>query len=332
MTANWKISKTDEIFIEKLQDFLPNKIFDSHAHLYRVRDLNVDKGNYLDQGPKEAGFNVWKENIGRITRGADLSGGLLFPMISHDCDIDNLNAFLIEQLRSSKKSRGLMLFSPETTIDKINKYLLDPQIIGFKPYFYFSTEKPIGDASILSYFPEWAWELANTEKLIVTLHIVKSKALADPDNQDVICRMCTKYPHVKLVLAHAARGFHPQNTIEGLEALKSFDNIWFDSSAICESKSLKAVLKCFGSKKLLWGTDFPVSLIHGKCVSVGDGFVWLDNSNFDWEKNDPVCNPVFFCIESLLALKEASEDLDLTKEEISNIFYNNAQELFGIGE
>ena len=328
MIANWEFSTIDKIFIEKLQGFIPEKVFDSHAHLYRLSDQKNVEHTYLDEGPDESGYDVWKEHIGRIVAPANLSGGLFFPMVTHNCDIDSSNSYLAKQLEATQDSRGLILISPDSSINKIGEYLLNPRIIGFKPYFYFSREIPIGEASILSFLPEWAWELADDRKLTVTLHIVKRKALADPDNQDVIYRMCRKYPGVKLILAHAARGFHPENTIEGLEALKELENIWFDSSAICEAKPLKAVLKFFGSKKLLWGTDFPISEMRGKCVSVGDGFAWLDNSVVNWDNQ--LCNPILFSIESLSALKEASEEMELNEDDVKNIFFNNAKNLFGL--
>jgi len=331
MTFNWEYSSIDEIINNKLKDFLPKRVFDSHAHLYRLSDLNINENTFLSEGPKESGFNVWKEHISKIVKGAELCGGLFFPMVSHNCDIGSSNSFLLEQLELSTNNRGLILISPDSQTMKIEEYLMNPRIIGFKPYFYFSRERPIEESSILSFLPEWIWELAHSRKLTIMLHIVKRKALADHENQDVLCRMCRKYNGVKLILAHAARGFNAQNTIDGLEILKELDNIWFDSSAICETKSLKAVLKCFGSGKLLWGTDFPDSHIRGKCVSVGDGFAWLDNTNVNWEKLFPSCNPVLFGIESLLALNEVADDLELNEDDIKNIFIENALKLFGIG-
>jgi glutamate-1-semialdehyde 2,1-aminomutase len=323
MLVNWQFTDVDERISDKLQGFIPEKVYDSHAHLYRLQDNNTDGRTFIDEGPDEAGFDVWREHTGRYLKGSQPSGGLFFPHPSYNCNVDASNDYLSKQLGLSPESRGLILISPDYPASKIERYLMNDQIIGFKPFFYYSKEKPEAEASILSFFPEWAWEMAHARKLTATLHIVKNKALADPGNQDVICRMCRKYPGVRLILAHAARGFHPQNTIDGLEILGEFDNIWFDSSAICEAKSLKAILKHFGHRRLLWGTDFPYSEIRGKVVSVGDSFVWMDNTCVSWDKLFPVCNPVLIGIESLLALKEASEEFGLNQKEIQDIFINN---------
>lgn len=330
MGTNWEYSNIDEVFIDKLQGFIPEKVFDSHAHLYRLSDLQNDSRGYLNEGPENAGFAVWKDCIGRIVQGVELCGGLFFPMVTPNCSIDSSNRYLLEQLEASPHSRGLMLISPDTAVDKVKEYLKSPQVIGFKPYFYFSSETPKEESSILGFLPEWTWEMAHSASLTIMLHIAKYKAMADPDNQKVIRQMCRKYPDVKLILAHGARGFHPQNTVEGLDGLKELHNVWFDSSALCEAKALKTVLKCFGAKKLLWGTDFPISQIRGKCVSVGDGFVWLYSDTIRWNGFLPSCNPILLGIESLLALREAAEDLELNGEDIQNIFIGNASDLFGL--
>jgi len=60
MTFNWEYSSIDEIINNKLKDFLPKRVFDSHAHLYRLSDLNINENTFLSEGPKESGFNVWK--------------------------------------------------------------------------------------------------------------------------------------------------------------------------------------------------------------------------------------------------------------------------------
>ena len=51
------------------------------------------------------------------------------------------------------------------------------------------------------------------------------------------------YPGVRLILAHSARGFNPQHNIDGLEALRTLDNVWFDSSANCDAMAHIAILK-----------------------------------------------------------------------------------------
>ena len=131
--------------------------------------------------------------------------------------------------------------------------------------------------------PERTWEIVNEQAGIIMLHLVKEKALTDAENQEAIREMCEKYPRAKLVLTHAGRGFHAPNTLKGLPALNGFENVWFDVSAVCEATTIRAILERFGPRKLLWGSDFPVAINRGKCVTVGDGFFWIVKDSVNWD-------------------------------------------------
>ena len=73
----------------------------------------------------------------------------------------------------------------------------------------------------------------------------------------------------------------------------------------------------------MFGTDFPVSASRGRCVSVGDGFVWLTPDNFDWSAS-PYGQPTLVGIESLLALRQAVRLAGLGDADVEAIFRDNA--------
>ncbi len=162
------------------------------------------------------------------------------------------------------------------------------------------------------------------------MHIVKHKALADSENQQEIRELMEKYPNTKLILAHAARGFHSTNTISGISSLRGLQNVFFDLSAVTESASIVAILEEFGPKKILWGSDFGISESRGKAVTIGDGFAWLTKETVNWGKVSPACNPTLVGIESLRAIHEAAEIFALNGNDIKDIFYNNAVQLLGL--
>lgn len=105
--------------------------------------------------------------------------------------------------------------------------------------------------------------------------MVKPRALAEESNQIMIRRYCESYPNMKLILAHCARGFNMYHTIEAIDTLAGLDNVYFDTGAICEAGAIHACIKAFGSKRVMYGSDWPVSEVRGTCVSVGDQFQWL---------------------------------------------------------
>lgn len=327
MVNSWSVNETDKKILEDIKDIIPDKVFDVHAHIYRFEDYGQKFAGASGEGPSEVTIDVWREQMEQIFIGAEMVGGLFFPHIQVNCNMEACNNFIVEQLKQENKSKGLMLIKPDDDPGKVEEFLdRHPGIIGFKPYHVFSSQKPTFEADISSYLPEWAWEIAHRKNLFITLHMVKARALDDPRNSEEIVYFCTKYPGVKLILAHAARGFHRYNTIKGLPRIKGLNNVWFDVAAVCEPGAVKVILAEFGHKKVFWGSDFPISQTRGKCVDVGDGFVWLDESNMKWETLTPACHPALVCVESLRALWEAFHDMKLSDSQIEDIFFNNAME------
>jgi len=328
MADTWSMSELDRRIVHDLSDFLPNHIFDAHAHLYRLAKLNRPPDSWLHSGPAEMTIDGWRHYLGEQVGTQRLIGALfMMDPIMPTANVDGENAYLLDQLGQDPHSRGLLVISPDSSPAHIAPGLTNPQILGFKPYHTFSNEKPTMQSSIAGFLPEWAWQIADEQGLIIMLHMVKDLALADPDNQRTIRQHCQMYPRAKLILAHAARGFHAPNTVKGLRALHGLQNVWFDMSGVCEATAIKAILNEFGPRKLMFGSDFPVCQIRGRCVSVGDGFAWLEWDTVLWDKVAPTGHPTLVGLESLRALKEAVDDFGLNEEDVQDIFCDNALRL-----
>lgn len=330
MIKNWTRTLLDDDMSRELRASLPPRMFDVHAHLYRTADLVVQSG-VMAEGPSELTFDVWSRSIDGHVGSNRCRGGLFFPdpMVKPG-HVDPANDFLVDQLKDRPDSRGLIVIHPEYPQNRLEQYLATGRIAGFKVYHNYSPIKPTFEAPIGSFLPEWAWQLAGRHRLVIMLHMVRRNALADAGNQEYIRTMCTKYGDARLVLAHAARGFHAPNTTRGLPALKGLQNVWFDTSAVCEAEPLLAILEAFGPRRLMWGSDFPVSETRGKCVTLGDGFAWLEPGTVQWEQLAPHCSPSLVGFESLRALRTAVDRLDLNAEDFQDICYDNAVRLLGL--
>lgn len=329
---NWIVLDRDRKAAEELEAFLPERIFDSHAHIYRQADLHMTTASFWSEGPEDATIQQWREHLAPLMGGAKrLTGGLFFPVPMLSADLRAQNDYLVAQLEQEPASRGLIIVTPDDRKEAFAAYLEHPQIVGFKIYHIYSSEKPTWQSSIASFCPDWMWEEADARGMSVMLHMVKDGAVADADNLREIRELCTRYPRMKLILAHAARCFHAPNAEKGVARLRGLENVFFDMSGICEPEAIKVILQQFGPRKLLWGSDFPVSQIRGKAVTVGDGFVWLDNSFIsDWGKAAHLGHPVLVGIESLRALRIAIHDLGLNDEDKQDIFYRNGARLVGL--
>ena len=206
----------------------------------------------------------------------------------------------------------------------------DPAIVGFKVYHLLAQQADTLQCGPSDYIPDWAWKLADDRGLILLLHLVRDGALADRVNQRYICRHCERFPRAKLLLAHAARGFHAPNTAKGLASLRGLTNLWFDTSGICEADPIAAILDEFGPRRVLWGSDFPVSQQRGRCVTLGTGFAWITTDQVDWNDEAFFGQPLLVGLESTKAALDAADRLALAAADRQDIFHDNAARLTGL--
>lgn len=310
-----------ELFQHYLASFIPPDCFDFHAHLF-----HTDHGIALPDAEPRASFKDWGLYAAEWMGDLAPTAGLFFGFPDRVADPSRDNDWIAEQLHSQPRSRGLMLVRPLDNPQHVADQVVQHGWSGFKVYHVYSNRHDTFQAAIDEFVSDWMWEIADRHGLVIMLHMVRPTALADPDNQKQIRTLCRKYPGAKLVLAHAARGFRSDHTLDGIDALRGLDNVYFDTSAICESAALIAILQRCGPRRLLYGSDFPVSQLRARSLSLGDGFYWLHDTDADfgrWEHGQPALAG----IESLLALRQAARLCHLRDDDVQAIFADNARQL-----
>ena len=319
-----------ELFESKIGDFVPPNSYDAHAHWYDLRHiLSEQELNDPPAENSEVGYDAMVDSMRRWMGSRLITQGLYFPFPVRRLDCIAANQFLARQLEAHPECRGLMMIRPQDDPAEVESDLLQYKFSGFKVYHVFADREDTFYSEQGEFLPEWAWELANTHGLWITMHMVRSEALSDPLNAGYIRQHCLQYPNANLVLAHAARGFNGLHTADSIDELRGLDNVFFDTSAICEPTAFEAIIRATGTTRLMYGSDFPVSDIRGKALSVGYGFLWLYDHNVKWDgwlhgSHNPVG------IESLLALKQACRTMCLKEGDIERIFCTNVRQLLGI--
>ena len=317
-----------------LDEFLPDQIFDAHAHLYdasfvsgsangggafSIRD-HCEVTEYLEDmkpllGDRKIRLNIVTTPDGSMTK-ADSK------------DRQASTAFLADQLQKFPGNVGEVIVGPDDTPDEIEKMLIHPDIRGFKCYHLLAHNKPTMNAAIAEYLPESAWEVADQRGLVITLHMVRDKALSDPINRNYIVRMAKKYPNAVLILAHAARSFAAWTALEAVEDLKHLDNVWFDFSGICESPAQFQIMRKCGVDRCMWGSDYPISRLAGKAISIADSFYWITQDDLARFAGPTQFHSWLVGTENLMALRQACLMLDLGHSDVEKLFYKNAEALF----
>jgi glutamate-1-semialdehyde 2,1-aminomutase len=171
------------------------------------------------------------------------------------------------------------------------------------------------------------WEVCHEHEGILMLHIMRAGGIADPLNIEALQRLCRRYPRCRVVLPHVARSFNYRHARRGLSSLIDLENVFVDASVVTDAGAFRAALQTLGPRRLLWGSDYFVSELRGKCVSHGEGFTWIYSDHESAANLTTTGQFTTLGLESLICLREACEETGMTDGDIQDIFCTNALRL-----
>jgi len=320
--------RDQQIAAQRLSGFLPDEVYDIHAHPYKAEHFAPGTWATLAEHPLQ-GCREHRAALQRYMPVQTLHG-LYFGMPHKTADRPALNAWLADEVKThgTPLSRGLMLVSAADDPAMVAAALRSGRFCGIKVYHCYASRPDTMNAHVTEYAPEWMWEILHEVRGVLLLHIVRDGAIEDPSNQQEVRRLCRAYPNMRLILAHIARSFNYRNARRGLHTMADLDNVVVDTSAVCESEAFRAALKVLGPRRVLWGSDFAVCEVRGRCVSTGDLFFWLHPELLRTDYTSPTNNDMTLIgIESLMCLREACEDTGLTQGDLDDVFCGNAKRL-----
>lgn len=111
-------------------------------------------------------------------------------------------------------------------------------------------------------------------------------------------------PNLNIVLAHMGRGhiYTSEMVIDNANALKKYDNVYFETSTVGNASTIEDVANIIGSERIMFGSDYP----FGKRI-LGDKYKYSDELNVVYQskltsrqQEDILCNTAkkLFCIEN----------------------------------
>jgi predicted TIM-barrel fold metal-dependent hydrolase len=320
------------IWTEELHSFVPRRVFDVHNHYYRWA-LNTSPD-------KETGHAA---GLGRDFPEADRArsdawDALLLPgrkvqRLSFGCplwstsDFGISNRFVAEQESRDPSSAVLMMVHPGMSCDYIESQVREHGFLGFKPYRMHATTGDPVECRITDFLPEQQIAIAHRHRLLIMLHIAKRDAIADQANIDDLVRLTSKYPNAQWILAHCARSYSAWAIERAAKRLRGLPNIWYDTSSVCESDAIEALINGVGPDRVMYGSDNPVGVGRGKYIAFGYAWAYLSETNHTLGLAH--CNPqmTFVLYEQIRAMRRAAIRLGLARAQIDDLFYNTAARL-----
>ncbi len=320
-----------EFFARELDAFVPDRVFDAHTHLWTAEYETQLRGISVPETITGAvGYDEYRRLINGLHPGRACSALFLpKPLIAELAPRES--AWLAEQVKLDQSCRALYLARPGDDPEWLRGEVRRLGLHGLKCYHVLSHTTPTWEADIPDYLPERLVAVANEEAWVITLHMVKARAVADPINQYWIRHYCERYPRIKLILAHCARSFQPAHALEGLPLLADLPNLFVDTSAVCDAMAIQAVLRIMGPHRVLYGSDFCASFFRGRSVAVADSFLWLYGDSPVWKEKHRTLQPVLIALEALRALKWACWGERLNDHQVEGVFWDNAAALFEVG-
>ncbi|MED5399359.1 MAG: amidohydrolase family protein [Planctomycetota bacterium] len=316
-----------EFYRREIESFLPDRIYDAHTHLW----CHDCVGWSVPGAPQDVGLEEYKRLMQDV-HGPRPTNALFIPFTT-SVELESrqqANQWVSDHTRVDPSNRGIFFIHPKDDPEWVRQEVRRLGLHGLKCYHTMSDVDPTWEADIEAFLPEPLIAVADQEGWVITLHMVKSRSVAEPANIACIRRYCETYPNMRLILAHSARGFQPAHNLEGLPQLTGLDNLYFDTSANCEPIAHQSIMRIIGHDKLMYGTDLPVSHFRGRSLSAADSFIWLYEETPVWGEKHQKIDPVIVGLEHIRSLKWACWSERLSDSQVEDVFYNNAARMLGV--
>ncbi len=321
-----------EEFWNELEDFLPDMLFDAHTHV-SYGNTELPGGGGIRKG-EAFGIETLLSWDSELYPGREMSYSLI-GMPLKEIDVYKMADYTIYESQKYRNAYPVIVVKPGIDEKRLEKYIEEKNVIGFKPYRYYSVTGDIDECRITDFLPENIVKIANRYGLLIVLHLSKRNGALDKDNKHDLMYLSEKYPNVKWQLAHCARSFNPYFLEGAIGYLSELENIYFDTSAVCESDVFNILLSNIDISRILFGSDnIPVHIEGGKYISYGHAWMFLSGKSCNLELThcDPDTVPVVY--EELIALKRAMTQVfglqkARFKEAVNKIFYEDAYRLVG---
>ncbi len=321
------------IYDNELKDFLPEKIFDAHIHLFDSSCFPAwhefpPKSCYRKFGC-EFTIEQCREIADQLLPDQEFSINC-FCAANQSADREAAGKYT-GKITDNKRVFGMALLSPVDDIDTVKRRIIDNGLIGYKPYRNFVDWMGYEEVTIFDMLSPEQMEFADEKGLAITLHIPKAARLADPCNQQQMVELCRRYPNAKIIFAHIGRAYYMENVVGYLDGIADCSNAYVDTAMVNHPGVLEYTFNNFPRERIVFGSDAPIAFLRGKSVEINNQYAYLMGEDYAIGSTifdtDGVVKFTTFFYEQLRGIKEAATKSGLSPKEIEDFFYNNIYNL-----
>jgi len=325
-----------------IKDFIPDNIIDIHTHVYTRELLKEDEKS-------DGRVALWPELVASENPIEDLietyhimfPGKSVIPLIfttpTKLKDLDEAND-LIADICSKNKAYGLLLSTPEWSSEKLDRKLGEGKFHGVKVYLNFAPAYiPGKEIRIFDFLPHHHLSVLNKYGKAVMLHIPRDGRLKDPVNLSQIIEIEQRYPDIKLIIAHVGRAYCQEDVGNAFEVLSVTKNVMFDFSANTNEWVFEQLINAVGPKRILFGSDLPITRMRMKRICENGSYINIvpkglygdvSNDRNMRETAGPEADQLtYFMYEEISAFRHAAIATGLSKNDVQDVFYNNAMNI-----
>lgn len=340
MSALFEMKEVDNIFYEqKLKDFLPEQILDIHTHVWLDRFIRKTESapvravTWPARVASQNSIEELLETYELMFPGKRVTP-LLFSQVSTSTDLIAGNQY-VSEYAAEYHFPSLMVTKPNQNAAEFEEGIDKGGFLGCKVYLnYAASYIPEKEIRIYDFLPPHQLQILNKRGWMAMLHIPRDGRLKDPVNLAQMLEIERNYPDLKLIIAHVGRAYCEEDLGNALELLAETRNMVFDFSANTNSYVFQQLIKAVGPRRILFGSDLPIVRMRMKrtyengmyinTVPKGMyGDVSGDKNMRELEGAD-ADELSFFLYEQIDAFRIAAQSEGLTKQDIEDVFYNNA--------
>ncbi|MEI8063267.1 MAG: amidohydrolase family protein [Verrucomicrobiota bacterium] len=333
-----------QVYETKLRDFLPRKMIDIHTHAWRSSDVirrkKVAHDKRIVSWParvaKDSPIEELQETYRLMFPDKQVTP-LIFPIGPSNGNLGKLNAYASKCHRRHKVP-ALIWSDPKWSAEELERRIIAGGFSGAKSYLIMAPSYlPGNEIRCLDFFPPHQLEVHNRHGWAVMLHIPRDGRLKDPVNLQQMLEIEREYPHLKLIIAHVGRAYCDHDIGNAFEVLANSKRMYFDFCANTNANVFTQLIRCVGPRRILFGSDLPITRMRMRRVTSGDHYVNLvpkglygdvsGDKNMGEVTGAAAAKLTFFLYEQILAFRQAAERTGLTAGDVEDVFYRNAVRL-----